>query len=143
MGLKLEAGKRYVTRSGWITPPICEDLEVDESSSMRFYAGDESWSLEGGVFHTSEHPDDIVSEFVEVAPLPDVTNDLEHQTLEMMRKLGGDFVQHLVSAYLRADRSNQQKIRNTFREYWSTYHDLVAYGTKHDVVVYGANGGAN
>jgi hypothetical protein len=130
MGIRLEAGKRYVTRSGWITSPICEDLEAEENGTMRFYAGDFSWDIEGRVFRLSEDRDDIVAEHVEVAVLPDVPDDLEHQTLEMMRKLGGEFIQHLASAYLRADRSNQQKIRNTFREYWSNYHDMVAYGTK-------------
>jgi len=63
MGLKLEAGKRYVTRSGWITPPIEEDVEADADSSMRFYAGDESWSAEGGVFVKGMHIGDLVAEF--------------------------------------------------------------------------------
>ena len=125
MGLKLEAGKRYVTRSGWITPPICEDLEAEAISTMRFYAGDESWSLEGGVFHTSEHPDDLVAEFVEVAPLPDVPDTDDQLVGNLMFEIGGQFVASLARAYQFADSSNRQKIRNTFREYWSRYFALA------------------
>ena len=125
MGLKLEAGKRYVTRSGWITPPICEDLEAEAISTMRFYAGDESWSLEGGVFHTSEHPDDLVAEFVEVAPLPDVPDDYEYLILAKMELYGGGFAKQLSIAYRLADSVNRQKIRNTFSEYWIKYAELA------------------
>jgi len=130
MGLKLEAGKRYVTRSGWITPPIEEDLEADSDSSMRFYAGDESWNAEGGVFVKGMHVGDLVAEHVGFAPLPDVPDDYDHLIVEKMRQLGGGFVSTLAVTYLNADRTNRGKIRNTFREYWSTYHDMVAYGTK-------------
>jgi len=65
MGLKLEAGKRYVTRSGWITPPIEEDLEADEKGSMRFFATDFSWGVEGNVFRQGEDPDDLLSEYLD------------------------------------------------------------------------------
>jgi hypothetical protein len=125
MGLKLEAGKRYVTRSGWITPPIEEDVEAESFSSMRFYAGDESWSVKGGVFHNSEHPDDLVAEFVEVAPLPDVPDDYEYLVLAKMELYGGGFTKHLAIAYRHADSVNRQKIRNAFREYWSHYFALA------------------
>lgn len=137
MGLKLEAGKRYVTRSGWVTPPICEDMEAEAISTMRFYAGDESWSLEGGVFHTSEHPDDLVAEHVEVAPLPDVPDDYDHLIVEKMEEIGGSFVRTLAGAYLCGDSVNRGKIRNTFREYWSKYAGLVTDDLAR------ANGGAN
>ena len=125
MGLKLEAGKRYVTRAGWITPPICEDVEAESFSSMRFYAGDESWSVKGGVFHNSEHPDDLVAEFVEVAPLPDVPDTDDQLVGNLMFEIGGQFVASLARAYQFADSSNRQKIRNTFREYWSRYFALA------------------
>ena len=114
MGLKLEAGKRYVTRSGWITPPIEEDVEAESFSSMRFYAGDDSWSIDGRVFHVGKDIDD----------LPD---DYQHLILEKMQEFGGGFVRALATAYINADPENRGKIRNTFREYWSKYADIVAY----------------
>jgi hypothetical protein len=125
MGLKLEAGKRYVTRAGWITPPIEEDVEAESFSSMRFYAGDESWSVKGGVFHNSEHPDDLVAEFVEVAPLLDVPDVDEQLVGNLMFEIGGQFVASLSRAYQFADAWNRQKIRNAFREYWSHYFTLA------------------
>ena len=125
MGLKIEAGKRYVTRAGWITPPIEEDVEAESFSSMRFYAGDESWSVKGGVFHNSEHPDDLLAEFVEVAPLPDVPDTDDQLVGNLMFEIGGQFVASLARAYQFADSSNRQKIRNTFREYWSRYFALA------------------
>ena len=125
MGLKLEAGKRYVTRNGWITPAICEDLEAEADSSMRFYCSDESWSLEGKVFHNTTHSDDLVAEFVEVAPLPDVPDDHEYLILAKMELYGGGFAKQLSIAYRLADSVNRQKIRNTFSEYWMKYAELA------------------
>ena len=125
MGLKLEAGKRYVTRSGWITPPICEDVEADESSSMRFYAGADSWTVNGGVFRSGDDDGDLVSEFVEVAPLPDVPDDHEYLILAKMELYGGGFAKQLSIAYRLADSVNRQKIRNTFSEYWMKYAELA------------------
>jgi hypothetical protein len=137
MGIRLEAGKRYVTRSGWITPPIEEDLEADADSSMRFYAGDESWNVDGGVFIKGMHVGDLVAEHVEVAPLPDVPDDYDHLIVEKMEELGGSFVRTLAGAYICGDSVNRGKIRNTFREYWQKYADLVA----NDIAR--ANGGAH
>lgn len=127
MGLKLEAGKRYVTRAGWITPPIEEDLQVYHDSITRFYAGHNSWSVDGLVFWNCEDEYDLLSEFVEVAPLPDVPDVYQHLILEKMQEFGGGFVRALATAYLNADPENRGKIRNTFREYWSKYADIVAY----------------
>ena len=126
MGIRLEAGKRYVTRIGWITPPICEDLELEPFSSMRFYCGDESWTLDGRVFHVGEESHDLVAEHVEVAVLPDVPDDYDHLIVEKMEELGGSFVRTLAGAYICGDSVNRGKIRNTFREYWQKYADLVA-----------------
>tara|TARA_R110000868_G_scaffold167432_4_gene401763 strand:+ start:147 stop:560 length:414 start_codon:yes stop_codon:yes gene_type:complete len=125
MGLKLEAGKRYVTRAGWITPPICEDLEADEKGSVRFYAGDFSWCDEGTVFHRGEDRDDLLAEFVEVAPLPDVPDVYEYLVLAKMELYGGGFTKHLTIAYRHADSVNRQKIRNAFSEYWMKYAELA------------------
>ncbi len=137
MGIRLEAGKRYVTRSGWITPPIQEDMEVDPTSSMRFYAGSDSWGSHGGVFHGGQNEDDLVAEHVDVAPLPDVPDDYDHLIVEKMEELGGSFVRTLAGAYICGDSVNRGKIRNTFREYWQKYADLVA----NDIAR--TNGGAN
>lgn len=136
MGIRLEAGKRYVTRSGWITPPICEDLEADVCGTMRFFAGDLSWSCEGRGFHEWEDCDDLLAEHVEVAPLRDVPDDDDHLIIEKMRQLGGGFIKNLAVTYLNADRKNRGTIRNAFQRYWSTYAELVA----DDVAR--ANGGA-
>lgn len=125
MGLKLEAGKRYVTRSGWITPPICEDIEAEVDSSMRFYAGADSWTVNGGVFRSGDDDGDLVSEFVEVAPLPDVPDDHEYLILAKMELYGGGFAKQLSIAYRLADSVNRQKIRNTFSEYWMKYAELA------------------
>lgn len=125
MGLKLEAGKRYVTRSGWITPPICEDIEAEADSSMRFYAGADSWTVNGGVFRSGDDDGDLVSEFVEVAPLPDVPDDHEYLILAKMELYGGGFAKQLSIAYRLADSVNRQKIRNTFSEYWMKYAELA------------------
>jgi hypothetical protein len=125
MGIRLEAGKRYVTRIGWITPPICEDMEADSDSIMRFYCDDESWSVTGGVFHGGEHRDDLVAEHVEVAPLPDVPDDHEYLILAKMELYGGGFAKQLSIAYRLADSVNRQKIRNTFSEYWIKYAELA------------------
>lgn len=125
MGLKLEAGKRYVTRNGWITPPICEDMDLEPFSSMRFYCGDASWSIDGKVFHAGEDIDDLLAEFVEVAPLPDVSDTDDQLVGNLMFEIGGQFVASLARAYQFADPSNRQKIRNAFREYWSHYFTLA------------------
>lgn len=128
MGLKLEAGKRYVTRNGWITPPICEDLDLEPFSSMRFYCGDASWSIDGKVFHAGEDIDDLLAEHVEVAPLPDVPDDYEYLILAKMELYGGGFAKQLSIAYRLADSVNRQKIRNTFSEYWIKYAELAEVG---------------
>ena len=125
MGLKLEAGKRYVTRAGWITPAIEEDLEARHDDSMRFFCGDASWSVEGRVFYSGEDSEDLVAEFVEVAPLPDVSDTDDQLVGNLMFEIGGQFVASLARAYQFADPSNRQKIRNTFREYWSHYFALA------------------
>jgi len=137
MGIRLEAGKRYVTRSGWITPTICKDLEADADGSMRFYCGIESWSATGGVFLRGEESGDLVAEHVELAPLPDVPDDHELMVVAKMEQYGGIFAKNLANCYRFADSENRGKIRNTFREYWMKYAELVA------AEVSKANGGAN
>lgn len=125
MGIRLEAGKRYVTRSGWITPPICEDLDLEPFSSMRFYCGDESWTLDGRVFHVGEESGDIVAEHVEIAPLPDVPDYYDLMVVAKMEYYGGGFAKNLANCYRVADPENRGKIRNTFREYWMKYAELA------------------
>jgi len=130
MGIRLEAGKRYVTRSGWITPPIEEDLEADADSSMRFYAGDESWSAEGGVFVKGMHVGDLVAEFTVVAPVVNVPDDHESLILAKMTLYGGSFVKALAAAYPLADADNRQIIRNSFADYWMRYAELAEVEVK-------------
>jgi len=126
MGIRLEAGKRYVTRYGWITSPICEDLEAEENGTMRFYAGDFSWDIEGRVFRTGEDRDDLLAEHVEVAVLPDVPDTYDLLIAEKMMEIGGSFVRSLGGAYICGDPENRAKIRNTFREHWKNYSEIIA-----------------
>lgn len=60
--LKLEVGKRYMTRGGWVTPPIEEDPDQREDSTFRYFAGTYSWRSDGREFHGSMEEDDLVSE---------------------------------------------------------------------------------
>jgi len=119
--MRIEAGKRYVTRSGWITAPIEEDLDAEENDTMRFYCGDSSWRHDGRVFRSGDDNEDLISEFVEVAPVKDMPDTDEMLVLDSIEKLGGQFTQRLAYAYRFADPANRQKIRNTFREYWIHY----------------------
>jgi len=130
MGLKLEAGKRYVTRSGWITPPICEDLEAELCGTMRFFSGDLSWSCEGRDLHMWEDDDDLVAEFAVVAPVVNVPDDHESLILAKMTLYGGSFVKALAAAYPLADADNRQIIRNSFADYWVRYAELAEVEVK-------------
>jgi hypothetical protein len=130
MGIRLEAGKRYVTRSGWITPPLCEDLEADSDSSMRFYAGADSWNVDGGVFRVLEDDGDLVSEFTVIAPVVNVPDDHESLILAKMTLYGGSFVKALAAAYPLADADNRQIIRNSFADYWVRYAELAEVEVK-------------
>ena len=76
--MKLEAGKRYVTKSGWITPP----MEVDSASEgtlsvfcgtddLKCGIGVHSWSREGRYFSQMGDQADIVEEYVEGVILED------------------------------------------------------------------------
>jgi hypothetical protein len=125
MGIRLEAGKRYVTRSGWITPPLCEDMEADSDSSMRFYAGADSWNVDGGVFQVLEDDGDLISEFTVVAPVVNVPDDHESLILAKMTLYGGSFVKALAAAYPLAGADNRQIIRNSFADYWVRYAELA------------------
>lgn len=68
--LKLEAGKRYVKRNGWITPPLLLDDEFEQT--YPFVCGTEeamSWTPEGKFFSGDaeagrEDIDDLVADFV-------------------------------------------------------------------------------
>jgi hypothetical protein len=133
MGIRLEAGKRYVTRSGWITPPMEADPE-SEYESMKFFCGTNddkcavgvhAWSETGRYFKHHEDGADLLAEHVEVAVLPDVPDTDEQLVGNLMFEIGGQFVSSLARAYQFADSSNRQKIRNTFREYWSHYLNLA------------------
>ena len=64
MPLRLEVGKRYVTRSGWITPPIQLNNFIE---GYPFEAGENTWTEAGRTFHHGEDVDDLVEEYSPVA----------------------------------------------------------------------------
>ncbi len=44
---------------------------------------------------------------------------------EAMRTYGGGFVMELGGLLMRADHSNQQKIKDCWPEYWAQYKDMA------------------
>ena len=68
--LKLEAGKRYINRQGWITPPLQFDDEFEQT--YPFVCGTDeakSWTPSGKYFSGDEETgnedsDDLIAEFV-------------------------------------------------------------------------------
>jgi hypothetical protein len=78
--LIIEAGKRYVTRNGWVTPPLEFDNEFMED--YPFYAGDtndcsigiQSWTRSGLCHRLGKLVDgaDLVREFVPEQQVPGV-----------------------------------------------------------------------
>lgn len=76
--LIIEAGKRYVTRNGWVTPPLEFDDEFMED--YPFYAGDtndcsigiQSWTRSGLCHRLGKLVDgaDLVREFVPEQQVP-------------------------------------------------------------------------
>jgi hypothetical protein len=78
--LIIEAGKRYVTRNGWVTPPLEFDDEFMED--YPFYAGDtndcsigiQSWTRSGLCHRLGKLVDgaDLVREFVPEQQVPGV-----------------------------------------------------------------------
>lgn len=69
MPLKLEVGKRYVTRGGRVTAP----LDRDGLETYPFTDGDTStWTEYGTVFHSGKDRDDLVAEFdIQIPGIPD------------------------------------------------------------------------
>ncbi len=63
-----EAGKRYVTRGGWITPPM-ESTDFDRD--LPFHAGNQHWDASGE--HFCEEVFDLIAEYVE----PQAASDQE------------------------------------------------------------------
>ena len=124
--MKLEAGKRYVTKSGWITPP----METDASSlgTTEFFCGTEdlkcgigvhSWDFEGRYFSQMNDDADIVAEYgVTETPETEVTDE---DVLTVMQSLGGSFASGLASLYRKADSVNRVKLKSTFCDYWAEY----------------------
>lgn len=68
--LKLEAGKRYIKRNGWITPPLQFDNQFERT--YPFVCGTDaaqSWTRSGKYFSGdektgNEDSDDLVAEFI-------------------------------------------------------------------------------
>ena len=51
-----------------------------------------------------------------------VLGRVDTQTVENMEKYGGDFVKALANCIRRADPINYRKLKDTFAEYFQTYH---------------------
>ena len=49
----------------------------------------------------------------------------EYETLKMMRKYGGSFVQALAELASRADAKNLAIIKQTWPEYWKEYSEMA------------------
>lgn len=63
-----EVGKRYVTRGGWITPPITLN-DDDDAKFYPFKAMDTFYTASGLYFdNNTESEFDIISEYVEPTP---------------------------------------------------------------------------
>jgi hypothetical protein len=70
--MKIEAGKRYVTRAGEVVGPMVR--EVVPSGTQYVWGAEDasflSWTDTGREFGGLDSPDDLVSEYVESAPGP-------------------------------------------------------------------------
>lgn len=123
--MKLEYGKRYVTKSGWITPPMFMNTPDED---FPFYAGSpdlscgigqHSWDVNGRYFGSARDEADIVSKF----GVPDRGEDevTDDDVLTVMESLGGSFASGLASLYRKADSVNRVKLKTTFCDYWAEY----------------------
>jgi hypothetical protein len=52
-------------------------------------------------------------------------NDQDLKTVEAMEKYGGSFVVALAQAMRRADRTNLDKLKTAFPEYWTQYTQMA------------------
>ena len=129
--MKLEYGKRYVTKSGWITPPMFMNTPWIDGAcgeDFPFYAGSpdlscgigqHSWDVNGRYFGSARDEADIVSKFGDSdRGETEVTDD---DVIAVMESLGGSFVSGLASLYRRADSTNRWKLKATFSDYWAEY----------------------
>lgn len=123
--MKLQYGKRYVTKSGWITPPMFMNTPDED---FPFYAGSpdltcgigqHSWDVDGKYFSSASDKADIVSVFG--VPDPGETDITDDDVLTVMESLGGSFVSGLAHLYRKADSKNRWKLKATFSDYWNEY----------------------
>jgi len=131
--MKLEYGKRYVTKSGWITPPMFMNTPWIDGAcgeDFPFYAGSpdlscgigqHSWDVNGRYFGSARDEADIVSKFGDSASFG-VTDD---EVLDAMNEQGGGFVNALHVLYRRADSENRETIKTAFAEIWSAYMNIA------------------
>ena len=54
----------------------------------------------------------------------------ELDILGAMAKYGGSFVSRLAEAWMYADASNREKLRETFGDYWNEYKVMVEHKKK-------------
>lgn len=52
-------------------------------------------------------------------------NDHEYKVVEAMEKYGGSFVKALAECFHHADRSNINKLKSAFPEYWGQYEKML------------------
>jgi hypothetical protein len=50
----------------------------------------------------------------------------DHEVIDTMLLLGGNFVQHLARAFCAADAVNQQRLKLAFADEWQRYAELAA-----------------
>lgn len=50
----------------------------------------------------------------------------DHEVIDAMLALGGNFIQHLARAFMAADPVNQQRLKDAFADEWRRYTDLAA-----------------
>jgi len=54
----------------------------------------------------------------------------DHEIIDAMLTLGGNFVRHLALAFQAADTINQQRIKDAFADEWRQYHELAMLRTR-------------
>jgi len=55
-------------------------------------------------------------------------NEEEFETVQLMAKHGGSFVQSLAVCFQHADPRNFKILKNAFQEYWKHYNEMYKKG---------------
>lgn len=125
--MKLEYGKRYVTKSGWITPPMFMNTPDEDfpfyagSPDLKCGVGQHSWDASGRYFGSGNDEADIASEYVDRSPSTVHEGDI----LAAMEEYGGSFVKGLAGLYRKADSENQDRLKEAFSFLWARYTEVA------------------